>query len=83
MKLSAPFHYAWAMLRLQWWKLRGYSVLVDGSEWCRRQEICRRCPSYVPGADECGVCGCPIEAKTPLASEQCPKRFWLAVRRKK
>lgn len=84
-------HYAIAMLRSGWWKLRGYSTLTDGAEWARRQEICRQCPRYDDlggglGGDlggECSICGCPVEAKTALASESCPKRFWLSVKRKK
>jgi len=71
------------MLRKQWFALRGYETLVDPGEQQKRAETCAGCPYADPERDECSLCGCPIDAKTPLASESCPKQFWPAVRRKK
>ncbi len=75
-------HYALAMLRLLWWKLRGFDTLVTPDEQESRKALCYPCFFYDVERDECRVCGCPIEAKTPLASEECPKKKWVAVWRK-
>lgn len=79
--IMRALHYAWAMVRLNWWRLRGYRTLVSVPEQESRAMCCHACAHR--SGDECGVCGCPVDAKTPLASEACPKRFWLAVRVKK
>jgi hypothetical protein len=76
-------HYAWAMLRLQWWRLRGYRTLVDPGTHLNRLNNCHTCKFFDWEREECSVCGCPVDAKTPLASEKCPKGFWLAIRVKK
>lgn len=81
--MKRGLHYALAMLRLAWWKICGYATLVTPDEQDARKAFCYQCDFYDIERDECGVCGCPIEAKTPLASEACPKKFWVAVRRQK
>jgi hypothetical protein len=68
------------------WARSGFSVVDDDTLQARRS-ICTACPHLVEGsssllhrlagsgseADEaCGLCGCPVEKKTRMASEQCP-----------
>lgn len=72
-----------AVFRAFWWKIRGYKALVSVQQQEYRSSFCHICPEYHPDSGQCGVCGCLIEAKTWLAAEQCPKRFWLRVKRKK
>lgn len=79
--MKKVLHYAWAMLRLTWWRLRGYRTLVSVAQQESRAMCCHACAHR--RADECGLCGCPIDSKSPLASERCPKGFWLAIRVKK
>jgi hypothetical protein len=40
-----------------------------------RMDLCLVCPSR--NYDICGECGCPLAAKTAIASEKCPLNKWL------
>jgi len=76
------FRYLWAMAKMRWYGFRGYDVVVTSFEHDQRLELCYHCPFLDAQAGECLKCGCPVEEKTLIASEECPKHFWRAVRRK-
>lgn len=65
-------------------RLRGYEVFASWKEADERLQICRRCEYLHRGMlEQCSLCTCLIEAKTTLALEQCPKKKWLRVWRKR
>jgi hypothetical protein len=70
-----------AVWRSLWFRLRGYRVLVspEAQEW--RAELCSCCPHRIE--EQCGKCGCFIEAKTWLAAEECPVGIWQPLRIKR
>lgn len=72
-------HYLFAMLRVCWFRFRGYETLVSVFEQDDRKRICYLCPQLQD--DDCRVCGCPVEEKILLASESCPLKKWGKVRR--
>ena len=51
--------------------------MVDDATLAARMNECSICEFRA--LDACSACGCPLEAKTPLATEACPKGKWLAV----
>jgi hypothetical protein len=53
-------------------------VLVSDAEYERRLTICRACPEYMPDAIKCRKCGCFLQLKARLATEdgQCPEDKW-------
>jgi hypothetical protein len=73
------FFAAWA--RVQWFKFRGYDVLVSVEINQARSEVCHGCRWN--RNEECVLCGCLIMSKTLLASEECPKKLWKRLRIKK
>lgn len=83
MNLLSPFRFVGALIRSGWWELRGYEALAPVADQMIRVEICGNCPFLDPDKGECRVCGCDVDAKTVLASEQCPKRKWLRIKRKR
>jgi hypothetical protein len=52
----------------------------DEKEIARRLRICAECPNFdvtaYGGAGECRVCGCNMEIKTVMATEECPEGKW-------
>lgn len=83
MKLTAPFHFVWAMVRSAWWRFRGYEVLTPIGAQITRLEICGNCIFLDADQGVCKVCGCDVDAKTSLASEACPKRKWPRIKLKR
>lgn len=81
--LRTPINAFLAMLRAFWWSLRGYRVLVDEADELERKAECLNCDEYAEESGQCKICTCLIEAKTRVASEQCPKRKWLRVKQKR
>ena len=61
-------------------------MLVTEPEEQERWSKCRECPFRVPGpefiGDQCGACGCLLDAKVMLTMEECPKKKWLRIWRK-
>jgi len=78
-----PFQFAYAMLRLAWARARGYETIVTPEEHEARQSVCYGCPFLDPDFGQCGVCGCDVDAKTLLTTEECPKGFWRSIWRKR
>lgn len=68
--------YLGSRVRLVWWKLRGWKTLVEDAIFEVRIDSCNECPNRDEENDECRLCGCPIMAKTVLASEKCPVDKW-------
>lgn len=83
MKLTAPFRFLVAMIRREWWRIRGYEVLTPIGAQMTRLEICGNCIFLDPDKGVCKVCGCDVDAKTALASEACPKRKWPRIKQKR
>ena len=70
-----------AVWRTLKFRLFGYQVVVSPESQAWRAELCSCCPHRVE--EQCGKCGCFIEAKTWLAAEKCPVGIWQPLRRKK
>jgi hypothetical protein len=70
-----------AVWRTFWFRLCGYQIIVsvEAQEW--RALKCDGCPFRVD--EQCGKCGCFVEAKTWLAAERCPVGEWHPLRIKK
>jgi hypothetical protein len=53
---------------------------VDESEVARRLRICAECEMFdaagYGGMGKCKECGCNMEIKTVMATEECPKKLW-------
>ena len=79
---DTPFRALAASLRLAWARLRGYETLATDAETEDRLDICYRCEEYTESG-QCRVCTCFVDAKTMLLTEQCPKRKWFRVWRKR
>lgn len=75
MKLFFNFFSSW--VRLQWARYRGFKILASPDEQQRRLNICYPCRYYRDGL--CMACGCLTYAKVALASEKCPKKYWLSI----
>lgn len=81
-KISTPFRFAAAVARTVFAKLFGYQVVTPSEEWDNRLAICSEC-DYRDEDDQCMICTCFVPAKTALALEQCPKKKWLRVWKKR
>lgn len=65
--------------------VNGYSNLVksklglssekDEKIFTARREICNACPEKTI-LDKCGLCGCPLSAKTRSLVSNCPDKKW-------
>lgn len=64
-----------AFFRSVWWRVRGWEILAERKTVRDRDNTCGVCPYR--DDDVCSICGCPILSKITLASEQCPKKYWL------
>lgn len=86
MKIPNPFRFVVAMLVVGYARLRGYRALVNPAEEINRWHECRRCPHRIPGpellGDQCGRCGCLLDAKLLLTTERCPDNRWKRIWRK-
>lgn len=53
---------------------------VEEGEIARRLRICAECELFDPagygGMGRCNECGCNMEIKTIMATEECPKKLW-------
>lgn len=71
------FRFFWAWARVQYFKLMGYQILAPPKIVAHRQAECDVCAHNQEGV--CGQCKCLILAKTMLAAESCPRKYWNAV----
>jgi hypothetical protein len=71
------FTFIKAMVLLKWARLRGYRTICTPREEATRYTICKPCPQFQDG--QCRRCGCLVEAKTMLTTEQCPDKRWLRI----
>ena len=44
-----------------------------------RIEICNQCPERMKSINVCGLCHCPLIAKTRSPQEQCPQGKWKVI----
>jgi hypothetical protein len=58
------------------WARSGFRI-VSWRERQRRMEICKACPLFDAARIRCTVCGCSGLAKPWLATEVCPKGYWV------
>lgn len=73
-----PLRFLASILRdLGWW-VRGYRLLAPDYLVEARREACEACPFN--DGDQCGQCGCILEAKIRLACEECPLKVWGPVK---
>lgn len=79
----SPLYALAASIRLSWWKLKGYDVFATEDEWLVRTRICRGCRFFLRESGQCAICTCWIDAKAMMASEACPKGYWLRIKRPK
>lgn len=81
MKFPNPFKLLYSFF-LHWHASRaGFATIADTATQEIRNSICNSCPLNDNG--QCQACGCLILAKTSLALEQCPKKKWNRVWRKR
>lgn len=78
-KFSTPFRFAAAAARMVFAKAFGYQVLAPVEIWDERLAQCMDCEELIEETQQCAVCTCFVDAKTSLALEQCPKKKWLRV----
>lgn len=76
------FHGPATLFYVAWAKLRGFEILADSDEVLERLTECEDCSELTEDRD-CRLCTCPVDAKTLLLTEQCPKRLWLRIWRKR
>ncbi len=69
-----------AMLLLRWAKFFGYGIIASLEEQIDRLDECVDCPQFKEG--QCLRCGCLVQAKIMLTTEQCPDKRWLRIWRK-
>lgn len=74
--MKKVLRYLGSRVRIVWWKLRGWKTIVSDEGFFFRALDCDVCPHRDEEKDECRLCGCPIAAKTILASEKCPIDKW-------
>lgn len=51
--------------------------MIENNYRTIRIEICKQCPSYLLGI--CRKCGCYVNFKTAIKSQECPLKKWEAV----
>lgn len=76
-KFSSPFRFVAACARAAFAKIFGYAVLVSPAVQDERLAICDNCEELED--EQCRVCSCYVSAKTALALEECPKKYWQRV----
>jgi hypothetical protein len=80
-----PFTFLAAIAVAAWARVRGYEVLATTEAQSEREAVCDVCEFF--DGEQCLVCGCLVQAKTALNTEQCPKkkwsRIWIARKRQK
>ena len=56
----------------------GEQLKVDKAVYAERLAICQKCALYIRSKKRCAhiQCGCFVEAKAWLATEECPAEFW-------
>lgn len=82
MKIPNPFLFVAAMCRTGYARLRGYQILVTPLEAEERYLTCCGCPFLKRNdwvEDQCSICSCFVDSKVLLAMEECPKKKWLRV----
>lgn len=74
--MKKVLRYLYSRVRIAWWKVRGWKMLVEDEVFVARLNDCNDCIWRDEEKDECLLCGCPVIAKVALASEKCPAGKW-------
>lgn len=74
--MKKALNFLFSRVRLAWWRVRGWKKFAEDELFVTRLSICSGCPFNNQKKEECRLCGCPIIAKTALASEKCPVDYW-------
>ncbi len=53
--------------------------IASPADQAKRRAVCNGCEQRDTVTDRCSACGCWLPAKQRMASEGCPKGFWLPV----
>lgn len=75
------FHFFMSWLVSKWAKLRGFETLTSLDELDDRFRTCATCEFFENGF--CNVCKCLVMSKIMLTTEECPKKKWQRVWRKR
>lgn len=75
MMLFFRFFASWIAMR--WHKLRGYRTIATPEEQLERLGSCGPCEHFKNGI--CDLCGCLVQAKIILTSEECPEKKWRRI----
>lgn len=70
------FNLAKAVVKAGGALIKGEAVLTENGEAARRLTICIGCENFIEAEKRCRECGCFIEYKKLLATEQCPIGKW-------
>lgn len=70
----------WRALRARW---GGFDVWTTEEEREDRLFSCDLCPDLEPGTRQCRGCTCFVDVKAGLTMEECPRKFWLPIWRKR
>ncbi len=52
------------------------NYLTNRDQVITRLKICQNCPYLLKQTNSCLVCGCFVEYKAKLKTEDCPKHNW-------
>lgn len=61
--------------------LSGYDLIISIDDADKRKKHCEICPSNNDGI--CEECGCVVEAKVLVSIEECPRKFWGPIWKRK
>jgi hypothetical protein len=76
MKIPNPFRFLAAILRsIRTWR-KGKEVFVPAEVAADRQHVCEECDELDQKIRQCKNCGCMIDVKTQLSTEECPLKKW-------
>jgi len=73
---------AGAMFRVAKQTLSGGRVLATDGEFQFRMTLCKSnvCGSFIESNMTCVVCGCFLDYKLSLTTEECPLGFWASIK---
>lgn len=75
------FRFLQFLFRSLFASLRGFDLIIDIDEADKRKTKCEPCLSNNDGV--CEMCDCVIEAKVLVSFEQCPKKLWGPIWKRK
>lgn len=80
MKVPNPLTALRAAVRAVKAALSGEEILAPDKVVTDRTATCEGCPFFDPDFRQCNSCGCMVDLKVQLATEECPEGRWGRVR---